>query len=255
MRPPPEMSPAARSAPTTKQRLIADALSSDIQRGKYKIGDKLPSEPELSQRFGVSRHTVRAALRSLHAMGLVYSQQGIGTMVQDTQSRSRYSHAFSSAEDLLQYAATTRVRVIDTTEVVVDQTQAPLFGCKPGEHWWRVRTVRSDPASRSIVAYSEIYIPLVFGGVLKEAATGAQPVFALIAERFGQTITEIRQRISCVAHLPADAVDYLKARPGSPGLEIVRTYVAEGGRTLEVARSLHPSDVFSYSMRMQLQVG
>lgn len=249
------METAIRAPVTTKQDLIADALSSEIQGGKYRIGDRLPSEPELSQRFGVSRHTVRAALRNLHSLGLVSSQQGVGTTVQQTRLVSHYSHGFSSAQDLLQYATTTRVKVVDRTEVSVDAALAAQFGCKPGEHWWRVRTVRSEPSGRAVVAYSEIHIPLAFGSVLSEASRSRQPIFALIESRFGETITEIQQEITCVASVTADEASHLKVPAGSPAMQITRRYLANGGRVLEVARSLHPSEVFKYSMRVQLRHG
>lgn len=242
-------------ASLTKHGLVAQALSSEIQGGKYKVGDRLPSEPELSQRFGVSRHTVRAALRTLNQQGLVSSQQGIGTQVQETRLESRYSHSFSSAEDLLQYATTTRVQEIDREEIAVDAALAAQFGCKPGEHWWRIRTVRSEPSGRSVVAYSEIHIPLAFGAVLDETAKSRQPIFALIEKRFHETIVEIRQDIAVIAAMQPDESTWLKVPPGSPGMEITRRYFGRNGRVLEVARSVHPSDKFKYSMRVQLHHG
>ena len=250
-----DMQAGSKLSITTKKALIADALSSEIQGGKYKIGDRLPSEPDLSQRFGVSRHTVRAALRLLHGQGLVTSQQGVGTLVQETRLLSHYRHGFSSAEDLLQYAATTRVRVIDRVEVAVDAGMAHQFGCKPGEHWWRIRTVRSEPTGRFVVAYSEIHIPLAFGAVLKDKARSRQPIFALIESRFHQTIGEIQQDITCLARLTPEESGYLKVPPDSPGMQITRRYFGTGGRVLEVARTVHPSELFKYSMRVQLRHG
>lgn len=246
---------AQRPLHSTKHRLIADALSSEIQGGRYKLGDLLPSEPELSERYGVSRHTVRAALRTLHTLGLVSSQQGIGTRVQETRLMSRYSYDFSSAEDLLQYATSTRVRKIDSAEVRVDASMAAQFGCKPGEHWWRIRTVRSEAKGHSVVAYSEIHIPLAFGSVLKEAASGTQPIFALIQKRFKETIVEIKQDISCLSRMTSEECDFLKVPRKSPGMQIVRHYAGVGGKVLEVARSVHPSELFKYSMRVQLRGG
>lgn len=239
----------------TKHGLVAQALSSDIRGGKYKVGDRLPSEPQLSVRFGVSRHTVRAALRTLSQLGLVSSRQGIGTLVQETRLASRYSHSFGSAQDLLQYATTTRVRIIDRQETVVGAGSAAQFGCKPGEHWWRIRTVRSEPSGRSVVAYSEIYIPLAFGSVLEETARSQQPIFALLERRFHETIVEIQQEIAVIAAMRADESTYLKVPPGSPGMEITRRYLGRNGRVLEVARSVHPSELFKYSMRVQLHHG
>ena len=242
-------------ASLTKHGLVTQALSSEIQGGKYKVGDRLPSEPQLSERFGVSRHTVRAALRTLSQQGLVSSQQGIGTQVQETKLVSRYSHSFGSAADLLQYATTTLVREIDRKEIVINTGQALQFGCKPGEHWWRIRTVRSEPSGHAVVAYSEIHIPLVFGTVLDETAKNRQPIFALIEKRFHETITEIQQEISVIAAMQKDESSWLKVPPGSPGMEITRRYVGRSGRVLEVARSVHPSEVFKYSMRVQLHHG
>ena len=239
----------------TKHGWIANALSSEIQGGSYSIGDRLPSEPALSQRFGVSRHTVRVALRSLHALGLVSSQQGVGTLVRETRLVSRYSHGFSSAEDLLQYATTTRLRVLDRTEVTVNAEMALQFGCKRGERWWRIRTVRSEPSGHFVVAYSEIHIPLAFGAVIKDILKSRQPIFALIERRFRETIGEIQQDISCIASLTLAESGYLGVAPHSPAMQITRRYFGSGGRVVEVARSVHPSEMFKYSMRVQLRHG
>ncbi len=242
-------------AARTKQGLVAEALSSEILGGRYRVGDLLPSEPQLTQQFGVSRQTVRAALRSLQELGLVRSQQGVGTQVCETRLVSRYTHSLDSAEDLLQYATTTRVRVLGQEEVAVDAALAAQFGCKAGEHWWRIRTVRQDPSGRAVVACSEIHIPLAFGPVLKEIARTRQPIFALIEQRFHETITEIRQDITCISRISPQEAQLLDVPPGSPGMEITRRYLGRQGRVLEVARSVHPAEIFKYSMRVRLRHG
>jgi len=58
-----------------------DELMAMIEDGTYKIGDRLPSEDELADRFGVSRPTLRRALGYLEAQGVVIRRQGIGTFV------------------------------------------------------------------------------------------------------------------------------------------------------------------------------
>jgi GntR family transcriptional repressor for pyruvate dehydrogenase complex len=60
---------------------IAGQLSDLITRGQLKAGDQLPSERELSERFQVSRASVREAIRALESTGLVASRQGEGTYV------------------------------------------------------------------------------------------------------------------------------------------------------------------------------
>ena len=251
-----ERADAVSAAPrVTKQASIADALCGEIRCGRYKIGDHLPSEPELSLRFGVSRHTVRAALRRLRDLGLVSSRQGVGTAVRQTRLVSRYSQTFDSAEDLLQYAATTTLRVIDRLDIVVDADQATYLGCGRGEQWQRIRTIRSEPTGGCVVAYSEIHIPQAFAAVVDGLSRSRQPIFALIERRFRETITEIRQDINGISAMEADESRFLGLPDNSPGMEITRRYIGTRGRVLEVARSVHPSGLFRYSTRVQLRHG
>jgi len=60
---------------------IGEILAADIAAGILSAGEKLPTEPELMQRFGVSRFTVRQALGHLEQRGLVRAEQGRGTFV------------------------------------------------------------------------------------------------------------------------------------------------------------------------------
>jgi len=62
---------------------VAAKLQQLISSGEYKKGDKIPTEPELMERFGVGRSTVRESVRILANAGLVSVQQGKGTFVED----------------------------------------------------------------------------------------------------------------------------------------------------------------------------
>lgn len=60
---------------------IADQLRSAIASGRLRPSAKLPSQKQLSERYGVARETVKAALRQLAAEGLITSRQGSGAFV------------------------------------------------------------------------------------------------------------------------------------------------------------------------------
>lgn len=66
---------------------VARQLQSRILN-KLKPGDMLPSERELVQWFGVSRGSIRDAIRSLEAIGLLEPRQGIGTIVREISAES-----------------------------------------------------------------------------------------------------------------------------------------------------------------------
>lgn len=83
------MSNAARELPEparTAATRVSDALAEAILSGALAAGAALPPEPELAARFGVSRLTVREAVKSLAARGLVRVRRGEGTRVLDFRS-------------------------------------------------------------------------------------------------------------------------------------------------------------------------
>ncbi|GFP24310.1 GntR family transcriptional regulator, partial [Candidatus Hakubella thermalkaliphila] len=60
---------------------VQEALIELLDNQVYKPDDQLPSEPELAQKLGVSRATLREALRSLEERGIIIRKHGIGTFV------------------------------------------------------------------------------------------------------------------------------------------------------------------------------
>jgi DNA-binding FadR family transcriptional regulator len=82
----------SRFSITVKKQTLADqvaeAISEGILSGDWQPGDALPTEPELSQEFGVSRAVVRDATRMLVARGLVEAQHGRGVFVTESQTKA-----------------------------------------------------------------------------------------------------------------------------------------------------------------------
>lgn len=234
-----------------KHALITRALARDLADGKYAVGSTLPSEPELTHQFGVSRHTVRAALRTLQERGLISAQQGLGSIVRATQAAPRYTQGYGSAEDLLQYVATTRVTRIERQELDVDDALAAWLGCKPGERWWRVQLLRCPLDSDAPSTLADVWLPSAYGTLLADLIGSSQPIFRGIEERIGEVITEIRQEISAAMPTPAEA-DALQLGAAEPVLVIVRRYLGRAGQVLETTRTLHRAHHFTYAMNVRL---
>ncbi|MDP5358826.1 MAG: phosphonate metabolism transcriptional regulator PhnF [Paracoccaceae bacterium] len=60
---------------------IRDALADDIAQGRFKPGDKIPTEPELVDHYRAGRHSVRRAVSELAKQGKLSVEQGRGTFV------------------------------------------------------------------------------------------------------------------------------------------------------------------------------
>ncbi|MFC5337122.1 FadR/GntR family transcriptional regulator [Leucobacter denitrificans] len=65
---------------------VVDEMKREIATGNWQVGDRIPSEAELTAQLGVSRPSVREAVRSLVQLGLLETRQGDGTYVVATDA-------------------------------------------------------------------------------------------------------------------------------------------------------------------------
>ncbi len=84
---------------------VVDRLTAEIRNGDVAAGQRLPTEAQLVQRFGVSRTVIREAIARLRAAGLVESQQGRGTFVLTRPSQLRFEfgdHGVRSVSEIVE---------------------------------------------------------------------------------------------------------------------------------------------------------
>lgn len=235
---------------TPKHSRVAGSLLSQIRSGHYQPGDLLPSEPELCRHFGVSRHTVRVALRSLYEKGLILSQQGRGSVVLAAPTSPRYTFGCSSLDDLLQYAATTTRDLCAIERVTTDAGLAQWLECAPGSVWWSVHTRRLQPEGGAAIASSRIWVPERYGEAVSELATSPLPLFALMEARDGHHVAEVVQAFSVASANHEEAAD-LGLAPDAAVMCVERRFRDQRGALLEVSRSVHPPEAFHYQITVR----
>lgn len=77
-----------RETPVPPSRQVAGWLREDIEAGKYRPGQRLPSITTLVQTYGIARDTAAKALRNLVDDGLAEMSPGMGTYVTERGGRS-----------------------------------------------------------------------------------------------------------------------------------------------------------------------
>jgi GntR family transcriptional regulator len=224
---------------TPRYASVASALAEDIAVGRLAVGGRLPTEQELSTLFGVSRATVREALRRLRAAGLVEAEQGIGTRIIARHPRPTYEMAVQSLADLMGYASPTELLVEHRTRLVVDAALTELLGDGFGVEMLRLSGLRR-PLGQSgpILSCVDMYIPAVFAALADRPELGRVPVYRLVERELGFKVVDMRQDIAAIALTPEDA-QRLEVPPGSPGLRIVRRFYGRRGRLLEATVNIH----------------
>lgn len=83
---------------------VVDSIKEAIQTGKFKVGDKIPNESDLSKELGVSRSSLREGMRILAAYGIVEIRQGDGTYVINRFAEHVFEYmGFLPTEDNIKY--------------------------------------------------------------------------------------------------------------------------------------------------------
>lgn len=93
---------------------VIAAIQRDISQGTFKAGEKIPSEPELMERYQVGRSTIREAVKTLAISGVLRVQQGDGTYVHKRTQRETLAEQLRRSDAM----EINEVRALLETEIV-----------------------------------------------------------------------------------------------------------------------------------------
>ncbi|HZZ91793.1 MAG TPA: GntR family transcriptional regulator [Usitatibacter sp.] len=236
----------------TKAVNLARHLEEQIESGRYPVGSTIPTEAELQQRFAVSRHTVREALRELKSRGLLASRAGVGTTVRGKAPAARFIQGVGSLEDVIQFGEATRMKRIGGADVIADAALAGQVGARLGQELHRVDLVRYRPDEALPAGYLHMYLRPEHAGIASAIESSREPVVRLIEQRYGLRPAEIVQQIAATT-LTAAQARILESRPGKPALYVTRRHLDAQDRMLLATVGLYPSDRFSHNTRFRIQ--
>jgi len=233
-----------------RYKQLRETLAEEIAAGIHPVGAKFPTEYELCDRFGVSRHTVREALRALQDRGLLSRQAGSGTVVLAQGAKTHYTQTAESLAELFDYAIDTRFEKRHEGIVHARQELADLLGCAVGDRWLRFAGVRRPVDGAVPVCWTEIYVAEPYVAIRDAEPVDGLPIYEQIRRRFELEISEVEQRISATA-IPANVAALLETAPNAPALLTRRRYFADTPLPFEVSVSLHPGDRYACTQRLR----
>lgn len=153
--------PAAvrRDVPERLHEQISAELRARISSGEWPAHYKLAAEPDLAHSFGVSRGTLRRALRTLIDAGQLIQVHGRGTFVAGEHIEQPIAQEMTSLAEALRASA-----IAFTTEITAIRKQRPperigrLLGLTPTDRVWRLDRLRSveDTPLAKLVNYVDI---------------------------------------------------------------------------------------------------
>ncbi|MCL2894807.1 GntR family transcriptional regulator [Brenneria tiliae] len=231
---------------------LARQLMEGITQGCFPLGSLLPTELQLCELYGTSRHTVRAALNELQQLGLVTRRKNVGTRVTATQVRNDFQPTLASLDELIQFGKEHIRAVQNIGPVQVTGELAKELSCSPDRLWLRISGLRLQEGGRLPIGWTDIYIEPDYAEIV--ADVHRQPgtlVCSLIENRFGRRVAGVRQEIRACTLTNGAMAKALRLKTGAAALKIVRHYLDVTGRAFVISVTVHPEERFSVVLQLR----
>jgi len=232
--------------PFPKYLQIRQLLLRRLQQ-EFQPGDVFPSDQALVQEFGVSRETVREAVRGLAAEGWITRHRGQGTFVCEAP-RSKSDHRVTGlAESMADLNADTKNEILQRGITRVSHEIAHLLNMKSDSFMYRLVRLRyfeGEPLS-----HSDAYLPIDIGEQLSSVNLERSSVMNELRKTFSIRFHERQQTIDAVS-ADAEIARLLKVPVAAPLLLLTRWLVLESDGRSILFRSHYRSDRYYYTVQL-----
>lgn len=235
-----------RAQPLPLYYRIKQDLLMAIDEGRLKTGDRVPSERELTERYGVSRMTARHALGILEQEGFLRRVQGKGSFVAPPKLEQTLVGLTSFTEEMRRRGLTPSTEVRAVEEVRAGERVAEHLGVLPEERLFMVERLRL--ASGDPMALERVYLPARMVHGLPELDLSGS-LYEILWKYYGIRLRNAVQSLEAVLADPEEAA-LLHVPTGSALLALTRVSYNSAGESIEYVRSLYRADRYRFTVAL-----
>lgn len=222
---------------------IKTRLLEQIESGQLRPGDRVESERELTERFGVSRMTARQALVELETEGYLVRVQGKGTFVASPKFEQPLMALTSFTEDMRRRGLVAGAEVLSAAQVPAGRRVTIGLGLSEGSQVYRLERLRlagGEPMALEVSHLDATYFP----NLLEQDIAG-RSLYEILREAYGIRLVRATQSLEAV---PADSrqAEVLHVREGTPLMLMERISRDQHDRPLELVRSYYRGDRYRF---------
>jgi GntR family transcriptional regulator len=227
-------------------------LRKRILNGQFPPGGPFPTDYQLGEEFGVSRITVRQALKSLEDDGLIKREQGRGTFVSDKGRNLSFYEMSGSLERAIGFRETYKLELTSKQRVLAHADIASDLGVAEGEEVFLLEGRQELNAELKQAQFLQVYARRDVGEKIplgQMEGRGFFPVLEMAAMetavQFNQILyaTAADEKMAKVIHVPA----------GSPLLVNRNVFLSKKGKVLGVVVRYSPGDVHRIIHKMKMK--
>jgi GntR family transcriptional regulator len=234
-----------------KYRRIADSLADDILAGRLKAGDQIPSERVIAEEHGISRMTVRQALKHLADRGMIEARVGQGTFVGAPRLQQQLSTLTGFTEEMEKQGRKPASIVVEAAARTPDAETAQALELPGGATVWRIARVRLADGEPVALETTEV-VAAVTPGLLERADFGRTSLYDTLRRHYGLRPAVAEQTLAA-ASADASVALPLGIAVGAPVLSLTRLTRDAEGRAFEHVRSVYRGDAFVMKVRLDLK--
>lgn len=227
---------------------LVDELEVSI-REQMAPNDKLFSERELTQVYGVSRITVRLALQELEKRGLVYKKHGKGTYVSEIADAAvDLSLAYSFTEQMRRIGKKPQTKILSFETLQATEHIAKQLQLDMGVDVFAIERLRS--ADGLPMMLERTYVPVELFPHLTKERLEEMPLYEIFSEDYDQVIRIAEEEFYASIALENE-VKILGIPDSSPVLHLIRKTYNDKNRMIEFTFSIARADQFRYKISHQ----
>lgn len=184
-----QASPISYSIPLYVQ--ITEGLIAQIESGALCPGEQLPPERELSENFGVTRMTLRRALRVLEVQGLIIRKHGIGTFIAEPKIDRKMEVVFRFSSDMQQRGFKPQTKLINFEQIMAESSMAKDLMVPISAQIYsilRLRSINNEP-----VMLESYLIPVARFPELDQYDLENRSIYEILEDEYGVSIARARQ--------------------------------------------------------------
>jgi len=215
-------------------------LRERIASGHLVTDDKLPAEGDLAEALGVSRMTLRQALGSLEASGVLERRRGRagGTFIREKQIDVDLTGLSGFSEQMRRANVRAGARVVSVRRLAAGRAVAAALELTPHKEVFEIIRVRS--ARREPLALEETYLPChLFPGLDQRRLTGS--IYAIMRREYDLAPHDAREWLE-PALASAEHAKLLGVDPGTALMLVTRTAYTNAGVAVEHALDRYRAD-------------
>lgn len=221
--------------------LLRDKIENEMEPG-----DLLPSERELSARYGLSRTTVRLALKELESLGLVSRKHGKGTFVSEVSREiANLMGTYSFTEQMKEMGRTPKTQILEFERREAKKSVSEHLGLRIGDPVFRMKRLRLADGVPMMV--ERTYLPAHEFVTLTLEDVKKKPLYDIVEQDYKVKIRVAEEEFYASVARGEDA-QILGLAEGAPVLQLVRTTYSSENVAIEYTHSVARADQFKYKV-------